>query len=134
MFNVADTSCLDAYILPPDYESNGSGFRLASRQQATTNLDEMNPTTDSLTGQPATDKSRPLNGHADSSNGMNFHHSRSMPIAAPSSYLPAYMSTVEEFGYSPPLKQPNTTDHNTLETGVFPDMASSEMSIITGLI
>ena len=29
--NVADTSYLDAYILPPDYESNGSGFRLASR-------------------------------------------------------------------------------------------------------
>jgi formylglycine-generating enzyme required for sulfatase activity len=29
--NVADTSYLDAYILPPEYESNGSGFRLASR-------------------------------------------------------------------------------------------------------
>jgi hypothetical protein len=28
---VADTSYLDAYILPPEYESNGSGFRLASR-------------------------------------------------------------------------------------------------------
>jgi hypothetical protein len=33
--NVADTSYLDAYFLTPDYESNGSGFRLASRQQIT---------------------------------------------------------------------------------------------------
>lgn len=32
--NVADTSYLDAYFLPPEYESSGSGFRLASRQQA----------------------------------------------------------------------------------------------------
>jgi sulfatase modifying factor 1 len=32
--NVADTSYLDAYFLPPDYESSGSGFRMASRQQA----------------------------------------------------------------------------------------------------
>jgi formylglycine-generating enzyme required for sulfatase activity len=29
--NVADTSYLDAYYLPAEYESNGSGFRLASR-------------------------------------------------------------------------------------------------------
>ena len=48
--NVADTSYLDAYILPPDYESRGSGFRLASKQPAKGYAPLSKPGTDRLTG------------------------------------------------------------------------------------
>ncbi|MFM8278693.1 MAG: SUMF1/EgtB/PvdO family nonheme iron enzyme [Cyanobium sp.] len=43
--NVADTSYLDAYFLPPEYESSGSGFRLVSRQQAEVWIDHDDTTT-----------------------------------------------------------------------------------------
>jgi sulfatase modifying factor 1 len=48
--NVADTSYLDEYILPPDYESSGSGFRLASLQNVKNNNYKSKPKQDSLIG------------------------------------------------------------------------------------
>ena len=48
--NVADTSYLDDYILPPDYESSGSGFRLASKQLTTTSPSPVKPSDDPIIG------------------------------------------------------------------------------------
>lgn len=52
--NVADTSYLDDYILPPDFESRGSGFRLASLQNNKQNQAGASSTSDALVGWPVT--------------------------------------------------------------------------------
>lgn len=49
--NVADTSYLDEYILPPDYESSGSGFRLASRRGGGATMKMSGRASDSLIGE-----------------------------------------------------------------------------------
>lgn len=54
--NVADTSYLDQYILPPDYESSGSGFRLASLLGSGSKLKNINRNYDVLAGLPLTGK------------------------------------------------------------------------------
>lgn len=48
--NVADTSYLDQYILPPDYESSGSGFRLASLQRSGLSMKKSHRRDDPLVG------------------------------------------------------------------------------------
>jgi len=48
--NVADTSYLDQYILPPDYESSGSGFRLASLQRSESTRKQSTRRVDPLVG------------------------------------------------------------------------------------
>lgn len=54
--NVADTSYLDEYILPPDYESSGSGFRLASRQTTSATTSKKDRQRDPLIGRLANGK------------------------------------------------------------------------------
>jgi hypothetical protein len=61
--NAADTSYLDAYFLPPEYESSGSGFRLASRQVSTTSNKHAAPGVDDLIGPLSSTRNRSLSGN-----------------------------------------------------------------------
>ena len=93
--NVADTSYLDAYILPPDYESSGSGFRLATRQLTSANASVANVKPDPLIG-PVSTGSLPVALNRDAMTSFStMSRLSSTASALPSPRISAPASTVQ---------------------------------------
>ncbi len=132
--NVADTSYLDAYFLPPEYESNGSGFRLASRQQTPVNQQSLSPMADSLIGQRFTSSDRDVVNPDHRIDFTKPPRPRSARAAATSSPFSARPSTAEAWQHIPPFVQPIATGHDSFGTKDVPSPFASDTPMITSVL
>jgi hypothetical protein len=87
--------------LPPDYESSGSGFRLASRQQTSSNSNSENSTLDSLIGQSSTPNNRNQPNIDALTNFTRSNPHASTHLADPSSRFPTHTFTANAFQSAP---------------------------------
>ncbi len=100
--NVANTSCLDAYFLPPDYESSGSGFRLASGQSGHANSKLVTASVDPVIGPLITTKNSPLSRYDSLLNSSALQRGRrSAGALRRGSLNPALAAKVEAFASNP---------------------------------
>jgi formylglycine-generating enzyme required for sulfatase activity len=127
--NVADTSYLDAYFLPPDYESNGSGFRLASRQQPAAYLGANSTKTDPLIGPLSAGKPSVSSSWDHLINFKSPNHSLSSGVTA-SSLFKAQAATAARFPQTPHFEHPISTGHPGFGSNQFRSPWATEMTTL----
>lgn len=120
--NVADTSYLDAYILPPDYESSGSGFRLASRNA------------DTLTGQLSRGRKTSRFSRDELTDFSTLQRRRSARQAGGSAPSASRPTNAETLRATPLATEPATTNHDGFGSHEFPSPFSLERPTFTSLI
>lgn len=132
--NVADTSYLDAYILPPGYESSGSGFRLASRQQTPANQNSSNPFADPIIGHPYTSNHRFSSRRDNLTNFAKSNRRWLIRAADSSSRFHTSTSIAEAFQHAPLFGGHIATGHDIFGNNDLLNMLASETPMITSMM
>jgi formylglycine-generating enzyme required for sulfatase activity len=133
--NVADTSYLDAYFLPPDYESNGSGFRLASRQQPAAAAPRWkSPKSDRLIGSIPSGQPNWTSNRDDVINFRRPNRSLSPKGGSQFSRLQAYADSATEYFQGSRFGELFTTSNPDFGNNQFQGLLNSDMSMIPTMI
>jgi formylglycine-generating enzyme required for sulfatase activity len=132
--NVADTSYLDAYFLPPEYESNGSGFRLASGLPTSPSQQSLLSMTDPVIGQLFKRDKKSFSSEVDLINFTGSIQPRTTDAVDSRSSIPTRPTTADVIDESPLFAKTIAISPETFgNSGVF-GTTDSERPMITSLV